>query len=273
MLLSLKRFLRVCAGLAGWLLFNFALIYLAYLVDTRTTPVADAADMVLTAVFFSLNLIIPTFLIYLRHKRRPSWINDEADRWLARRRSANEPRRQIYQKLLQQMLWIPSLLAMSVLLFLPESMGLVSHAFAGRAFNLNGHYLRLPLTSFITYHRDDRYVAILIGKGIGRVGVGPYLRGHPALSSLFFDAVQDPAHFNYQELYLRRERLTSQRTLPFGNESLTCWDLALRTYDPGPDFVRIKCLASTNDFTAGFDGLREDESTFYDVLERAETQK
>jgi hypothetical protein len=270
MLLSLKRLLRVCAVAAAWLLFNFGFLLLASFIDSwdEQRRFASTVGTLLAFGFFCVNLFLLGFSIYYRHRRRDLWMKEEAQRWLARRRKRSTQPVKGHQKAWRRMLWIPSTLALLVFLFLPESMGVVSHLFVGRTFNLNNHYLRTPLTSFVTTYRN-LYVGLLIGRGIGRVGLLPYVREKPPLSSIFFYAIQDPSNDNSLELYLGHEHLISERTLSFGNETLTCWHLAPRAFDPASDFVRIRCLASRNDFTAVFEGLRGDEATFYNLLETA----
>jgi hypothetical protein len=271
MLLSLKRAVRVCATVAGWLLFNFAISYLLSIAPS--IPYAhifgpDFPEGVLALVLLSGNLlVIPIFLIYYRHRRRDRWIQEEADRWLARRARKSTGAMRWRGRLVRKVLWIPSLFALAAFLFLPEALGMGLHLIFRGTADLNGHHIEVPITwwAFAGPHATgDLYLVARVGKGIGRVGFLPYWRHEPPLSSMGFYAISDPANDHSHDKPPAEEIVVSKRVLPFGGDALTCWELAVTA-----DVIRIDCVTSSNDFTAGFGGERADVSAFYKVLETA----
>src|SRR5262245_22117568 len=85
---SLKRAIRVCAAVGGWLVFEIGLLYLLFLAPSIPYAYmfgADFAELVFSVAFLASNILIPILLIYYRHRRRDRWIQEEADRWLANR--------------------------------------------------------------------------------------------------------------------------------------------------------------------------------------------
>jgi hypothetical protein len=265
--LSLKRALRVSAAIAGWLLFDFGFLFLTSLaVSTGFFAPSEFFDTTVAITFLGGNIVIAGVLIYFRYRRRGLWIKEEAERWLANRsEKSTAPARGWSLKARCRLLWIPSVLALLVFLFLPETMGIVSHLFSGRTFKLNTHRLRPPLTSFIS-SRQDLYLSALIGRGIARVGPQPYWRKEPPFSSLFFYAIHDQLRYDQ---FLTHDKVSLERTLPFGDEMLTCWHVFPRAGHMESRFVDIRCLASQNDITASFYGLDEDKAMFYEVLKNA----
>jgi len=218
-------------------------------------------------------MLIPMFLIYFRHRRRDRWIKEEAEEWLANRserRSA--PTRTWPNKVRRGALLVPSIVALAVFLFLPESMGIVSHLFSGRTVELNNHRLHTPVTSFIrSYHNS--YLNVLIGRGIGRVGLMPYWRQDPPFSSLFFYAILDPLNDHYSDEFLTREKVILERTMAFGDETLTCWQIIPKSGPVESDFIAVSCVTSKNDLTASFYGSRRDATVFYKILDDATESK
>lgn len=223
MLLSLKRALRVSAAIAASWLFYAAFFHLLVWIDLVSfgSTFAEAFEI---AVFF-LGLLFPlAALPYLRHRRRSQWIQEEAERWLARRaKGSDKIERSIrMRRLLRRMLWIPSLVALSIFLFLPESMGLVSHLFYPSAFMLNGHGVRPPLTSFV-YGDPNGYMNALVGRGIARVGFSPYWRMDPPLSSMEFSA-RDSSE-SWPVTFFADETAALDRTFGLGDETISCWQI------------------------------------------------
>jgi hypothetical protein len=270
MLLSLKRAGRVLAAITGWLLFNFVLGYLDFVVPSIPYTFAFGADfleIVFAVVFLSGNLlIIPFCLIYYRHSRRDRWIQEEAERWLAKRSAQSGTPVSIWSgKMRRRLLWLPSLLALTVFLFEPEAMGIVSHIFDRQSHDLNGHLLHTPLTSFV-HNQGNLFVSALIGRGIGRVGPLPYMRKSMPISSLFFYGVVNPRLDHYRDWFLTSDNVRSRRTLPFGSETITCADVTSGLDAPGSDLVEIACRSFNNDISADFYGIRDDVNEFYEIL-------
>lgn len=240
MSLSLKRALRVSAAVAGWLLFDFGFLCLILIAENAGlfTP-GEFFPTIVAITFLGSNILIAGFLIYFRHRRRSLWIKEEAERWLANRsEKLTAPARGWSRKARCRLLWIPSVLALLVFLFLPETMSIISHLFSGQTFKLNTHRLRPPLISFIS-SRQNLYLSVLMGRGIARVGPLPYWRHEPPFSSLFFYANHDRLKYDQ---FLTRDKVLLERTLPFGDEMLTCWRVFPRA---GPwNLVSLKSDAS-----------------------------
>lgn len=273
MSLTLKRALRVFGAVAGWLGFGYGWGYLLYRLEESEIVIPGGfVEAGMEMVFLGGVILIPAFALYYRHKRRDLWIKEEADRWLADRSAPLTERARIWSKRLRRtMLLTPSAFALLVFLFLPEAMGVTSHLFLGTSFVLAHHRLRPPLTSFIQSYRN-LYVHALLGRGIGRVGFLPYWRGEPPLWDMFFYANPDP-HNHWRETYMAREKTILARTLPFGNETLTCWEILSRSEAAESDPIRIECLTSQNDLGAQFYGPRVDAAVFYDVIANATEAK
>jgi hypothetical protein len=150
--LSLKRALQVSAAIAGWILFDFGFLSLTLVVESAGlfNP-SEYFDTIVAITFLGSNILIAGFLIYFRYRRRDLWIKEEAERWLANRpEKLTGPARGWSREARCRLLWIPSVVALLVFLFLPETMGIVSHLFSGQTFKLNTQSLRPPLTSFIS---------------------------------------------------------------------------------------------------------------------------
>jgi hypothetical protein len=266
MLLTLKRTLRVSSAVAAWIFLNVGFAYLAHFLDVPDSPYVDdgTVQSVFTLIFLGANLLIPIFLIYYRHRRRDLWIKEEAGRWLAQRSAPGAERARLRRRRLRHVvLWIPSVLALLVLLFLPESIGITSHLFYGYSFALARHKITLPLTAYVATYRNQ-YVTAFIGHGIGRAGLVPHL-----YSSLFFYAEPNPSN-GWRKRDLARGNIVVAREPSFGSETLTCYFVSKTTES---DPIKIECLASQNDLYGEFYGLRMDLPMFYKVLEDATETK
>jgi len=275
--LPYKRAARLCATLTGWFLFDYAFVLaMDHWGDSEFFAEGGIAAEFLLLCFLAINILIPIVLIYIRHKRRAKWIEEEAEEWLANRFATPIPRTNAWPRQVRRhMLWIPSLIALAVFLFEPETAGIVSHLFYGRSVALDHYRFQFPLTSWITYSGGNGVVAIL-EPGIARVGPISYWQKGPPISSLSIHLIYNSIDGNSRRPS-DSEKIVSRRTIPFGKETLTCWDIFpsryLRSSLPNVDIADITCLASTNDFVMYFAGRRIDASIFYEILEKAkETQ-
>jgi hypothetical protein len=216
------------------------------------------------------NAVVVGSVLYYRYKTRNRWVQAEANRWLARRSRQPSDTYQRRKKLVRRLLWIPSLVAMVVFLFLPEAIGIVQHLSNTGAASLNHHRIQVPLTW--CFRSGGNYLVATTEKGIGRVGPLQYWRGDPPISEMRFFALSGPSKSRPYDEPPERAITSSRRTLPFGMEMLTCWEIvAARHYLPPQ--VSIQCTSSMNDFIATFEGRRADVSGFYDLLERATETK
>jgi hypothetical protein len=257
-----KRVLRVFAVIVMCLFWEVGLVYILAFVSDHVPDWRNLSEIKI----FGGNILIPASLIFYRHKRYKPWIKEEAENWVANRSAEGIARTKKWHRAFWRgMLWIPSLIALSVFLFLPEAMGLVSHTFDLQFHDLNGHRVHTPLTSYVRSYKN-LYVSALIGRGIGRVGPLPYIQKELPLSSLFFYAIVNPRLDHYRDRFLTSDNVRSRRTLSFGSEMMTCADVTSQLDASTSDLVQIECLSSDNDVSADFYGLREDVSTFYEML-------
>jgi hypothetical protein len=274
MSLAFKRFLRVFVAIAAWLFLDFCLGYLASVLF-NPDPFAGIGFLT-TAVllaFLGVNLLTPILLMYCRHKRRNIWLREEAERWLAARSAKPiTPAKRRLQKLRRGMLWVPSIFALWVLLFLPESWGIASHIVEGGSVNLNGNRIAIPLTWVITSNGNisgQSFAQVLVGRGIGRVGFIPYLRREELIAHLSLHGLSyDQRDHGYSPVP-RNANILSSRTVAFGTESLFCSDIA---YGKGPrldsDQAEIYCATPASGIVVYFYGSRTLSNEFYGLLER-----
>jgi hypothetical protein len=269
--LPLKRALRTFAILAGWLLFNLGFVHLvASMEDSWWLVPGGVAESIVGTTFLVSNVVIPALLIYWRYKRRGQWIAEEANEWLTKRQNEPSTLRKRNRAILRGLLWLPSLTAMTVFLFLPETMGLVSHLFCGPSVALGKHRMVVPITSFVRIGKlptgESLYLNVLLGKGICRVGLGPYWQKEPPFSTFFYYANPDTNDHSRDD-FLSHDTILSKRTIEFGDETIACWEVAnhRREYEP---VTRVECRTSKNDLSAGYYGLREDLPEFYNTLSR-----
>jgi len=257
-----KRALRLFAVMATCLLWEVGLVYILAFVSDHVPNWRDLYGM----MFFGGNILIPAALIVYRRKRYKLWIKEEAENWLANRAAQSiASTKRWHRTFWRSLLWTPSLIALAVFLFLPEAMGVLSHAFDLQSHDLNGHRLHTPPTSLVRNY-NNLYVSALIGRGIGRIGPLPYLRKEPPLSSLFFYAIVNPQLDHYRDWFLTSDDVRSRRTLSFGSEMMTCADVTSNLDASTSTLVHIECLSSNNDVSADFYGLHEDVNTFYEML-------
>lgn len=252
------------------------LAILFYLVETffRHTPYYyGMADL---AVVFANVFVFSVFMFY-RARTRDASIKAEAERWLQLRLGERSnpalPRR---KQLVKRLLWLPTAIVLASALFLPEIAGILSHVWHGRTLTLQRFHVRTPLTWIL--ETDERnYCWAFIGKGIGRIGVTPYLRQEPPFSEILFYAASD-MEFVHDDVYLKKVQILSQRSMQVGDRVLNCWD----TVPPHPfdkavkldySLADIGCESKPYDFGAHFSGSRTDSEWFYDTLRNVTVTK
>jgi hypothetical protein len=181
----------LCAILTSWFLFDYGFVLaMDHWSDSEFLAEGGIAAALLLLCFLAINILIPIVLIYIRHKRRAKWIEEEVEEWLANRLATPIPRSTAWPRQVRRnLLWIPSLIALAVFLFEPETAGIVSHLFYGRSVTLDHHRFQLPLTSWITYSGASGVVAIL-ESGIARVGPISYWQKGPPISSFNITTVR-----------------------------------------------------------------------------------
>jgi hypothetical protein len=219
----------------------------------------------LITVFVVGNVLMNALLVYYRHKTRERWIRAEAAKWLNRR-----GRRKERHKAARLSLWLPSIIALWVLLFLP---------FATHVIHPSSHYLpnyRIPMpwawTAVPVCFGDTCWVdAVISSKGRGRFGMTPFWP-KAQLSMVSFGTTRS----DYSDASDWRPRGVSQLTmadLNVGNMPLKCWqyvspnDLFDRQLvGLGADVMAWSVVCGNRTFYANFFGRAEDLPAFYSVL-------
>lgn len=211
------------------------------------------------------NVVLIGSIFRFRYKRRHKWLREEADRWLAHRSRFLSGAYRRRSRLIRKGLWLPSLLALTILLFPLESFGILTHLFYPRAV-VNGYHVAVPITWWVVDENPHDLVA-LAGKGIGRIGPMPYWQLEFPVSDMGFYAIEDPAQDRFFD-GLPAPEIAPTRTLKFGNGELMCWESG-RLKVPS-----VRCVSSKNDLAAFFDGDdRADLDAFYQVVERVTESK
>jgi hypothetical protein len=215
------------------------------------------------------NALMIGLLLYHRQKSRDRWINEEAERWLARR-SLREltATSSWWKKLRRGMLWVPTLVVLAVFLFLPESLGIASHL----VWKISVDPYRLPIPpTWIIVVNGDHYMWVVAARGIGRVGPTSYWRKEEPASEMTFSSY--PTSFIPHQMGPPPDaKVLSRHDFPFGTENLICLDVIrfaeTRPNPPDPASAEVICSAERNNLAATFSGWRTDLPGFYDVLQR-----
>jgi hypothetical protein len=259
-----------------WVAYLCIFAILLYLVETlfRHTPYYySMADL---AVVFANVFMFSVFMFY-RARTRDAWIKAEAERWLQLRSGErSNPAPPWRKRLVKRLLWLPTAIVLASALFLPEIAGVLSHVWHGRTLILQRFHVRTPLTWIL--ETDERsYCWAFIGKGIGRIGITPYLHQEPPFSEILFYAASDRG-FVRDEVYLEKVQILSQRSMRVGDRTLNCWDIV----PPHPRNEAVKldysladigCESMPYDFWAHFSGPRTDSELFYDTLRNVTVTK
>lgn len=246
-----------------------ALVYIVFL----RTPFYGLAQAI---ALVTGNAVMFVLLFHHRSETRDRWINDEAQQFLASRSLlGGAPLSKWQKKIRRGMIWAPTLFVLFVFLFFPEFLGIVSHL-AGQP-SLDQCRLEIPLTWIVadnsSSYVDSRLVGsgvwIVAGKGIGRAGLPAYWRKDEPVSEMTFSS----APYNPNDVWLPTHlTVLSRREVPFGHESLICWDIIpypdTRPKPIDPAFAEIICPPGKNGFGAHFSGWRTDSPMFYTVLLR-----
>jgi len=221
------------------------------------------------------NAAVLVLLFHYRSETRDRWVNDEAQKFLARRPlQGGTPQSKWRKKIRRGMIWAPTLFALVAFLFFPEFLGIVSHL-SGQP-SLDQYRLEIPLTWIVadtsSSYVDSRLVGsevwVVAGKGIGRVGLTTYWRKEEPVSEMTFSS----APYTPNDVWLpAHPKVLSTREVSFQNEMLICWDIIpypdTRPKPIDPAFAEIICPAGKNGFGAHFSGWRTDSATFYKTLQ------
>lgn len=265
----LKRLLLFFAE-AGILLlglvFSITASFLAY-------RLSDGDGPTVFVFFCPLTLSVVGFFLFRRRTRQ--WkIQYDAANFLKYRASQRlNPRRAERLRVLSRYLtWTPCLVVCSVLPFIPEAVGIGSRLFVSRNSSVGKYRVQIPIT-WIYDGLQESCVAVMTAPGIGRIGFESYWRREVPLSEMSICPLPHPADEIAPNVNLEGETVLSSLSMPFGNETLTCWDLIHNNPFVGssptdPSIADISCTTETDDFYAHFIGWRGDTSTFYETLRK-----
>jgi len=263
----MKKVVRSFAFGVGYVLAYFlVLILFLYAADAVATNFQIHNTEVVAFVFG--NALMLGSLFYFRHKTRDKRIRAEAEEWLAER---SEPivharRRRIWRAAL----WMPSALVLVIFVFLPETVGLVSHLFCGPTVRLGQYRLKIPLT-WIVATSSDSSAWVIAGKGIARVGFREYWRGEEPISEISIYVGSDSSEIS--GWYLSHAKVLSKQVLKLGQEELMCLDIIsyadARPLPINSSVAEIYCSGGQGRLNASFSGQRSDSSAFYGLLRSA----
>ena len=207
-------------------------------------------------------------LALYRRRMRDKNILSEAEAYLSSRTTQSIQALRQSGKLERRALWGPTGLVLVLFVFFPETFGLISHLFYGRLAQLGPYRVETPLTWTIFDERDSG-VFLLPGKGIARVGLGPYRR-REELGSASFAFIPESERSN-ADWYLKYRKPLSEQRLSLGKRTFICWNFVpwyeASTVETRASFVDVACRTEDRDFSATFSGERGEVATFYHVLE------
>lgn len=172
-------------------------------------------------------------------------------------------------------LWFPTLIAVLVVLFLPQSCGLVGHLRYGAAQTLSHFRIRIPwnwwMWARFSQINGDGSIEVLFGPGIAQVGFRPYLSGRPPLSSVSFSWHEKTAWDRQTDR--ENAKAPPNREFHIGADRLKCWELPLQDRLhrlANPPLWIVDCAASRvmegHEFSAGFLGQKGDIPSFYEAV-------
>ena len=228
----------------------------------------DSVDLVIVIV----NVIMFGALKIYRHRTRKQWISAEAKKWLsipARERIGPIASRR--RKLLAGILWIPCVLVLMVSLFASEATGIATHMFQSGTVVLGQYRIRTPLT-WVILSDQKSYLWTIATPGIGRIGFKRYWLRETPVSEMSLYPVPHPEPQLTKNVPLDGQTVLEKRSIQFGKQTLTCWDLIhnnkfVGSYPTDPAIADIACSTENDDFYAHFSGWRGDTSAFYETLQ------
>jgi hypothetical protein len=197
-------------------------------------------------------------------------IREEAEDWLAKRARGLMPYRAKSRTGKRVAIWIPTIVVTVLLLFFPETFGILLHVMYPTSGKLLRYRVSFPATWMVgDTSMNESHTWAFAGafecKGPFRAGLTRYTHGNPPASAMeFWDSPGgDPATRQPPS-----GTLFSTRTFPLGKDSITC-----REYIPtylhwqGNEDVRlIECSTPRRDFFASFGGDWSAVPYFYRTL-------
>ena len=218
-------------------------------------------------------------LLAIRRKTRKWKINYAAEKWLRQR--SKPPVSSAYarrsRRLLQSLLWLPSLCAALVLCFSP----LASHVlYSGRLIDFR---VPIPWAWAVVYRYQNPGLfssvdALIASNGLGRFGVTPFWQKHANYSVASFAVYTWSLNSEDERQmdFLRHMNATDISTSEFtvGELHFSCVEyLTHYARFPALSGFSVDCESTAGNgkghFGAALFGRREDVPAFYDVLRQA----
>ena len=229
----------------------------------------------LFAVVLPVVLVAMLWTLVLLTRRLRKWgVRAEAERWLAEKRTGVSQRdRKWRNRGIRIAVCIPTLIALAVFLFLPETWGLATHLRWRQCGQLMGYRAPLPKSWVIFYcwgasDTGKSYVTGFIERGMARGG-SPLREGAVSWWTVDTKSLTRDEMTDYDRWPPKPEGILDRRAIKIGSENLECIDY-LPSYPP--DYlIRSKAIAHVDcsgmgRLHANFNGSRRDLDAFYRVL-------
>jgi hypothetical protein len=228
----------------------------------------------LTLFLFLLIVIGGADSVAFQRITRERFIREQALKPLLNRTRKSNPGRGYWRKAARRwVVCIPILAAVTLSLFVPETLGMVSHLFHRGSGRLLGYRISIPIHWMIFGEGPDidgtrtfSLVAAYQCKGVFRAGITSYWRRSPPASEMvFYGEPQGDPEFRMPP----NDTIIATRTLPFANGTIICWEWIPRYVLGERDrLLSITCATSHRDFIASFGGDRGDAPDFYRTVQR-----
>ena len=265
----LKRIIRAVlttAAIALGVLIQLAVVFLALFLLPDQVANQIAIPILLVSPFL---IGTGSYFIYQRVIGQAA-IRAEAERWLAQRslRSRQLDARIRWAKNIA--VWIPAIVVGGILLFLPETFGIVTQIFRPGPAKLIGYEVRFPIGWMVFFDNsildsEYSYAKAFECKGPLRSGLRRALRFAPRSSTMSFSASRK--RIQAYPAAARGQTLAEHR-VPLANEWLDCREYVLvrGETDEDQDARAVDCRNADGTFLASFYGDRGSIPTFYQTL-------
>jgi uncharacterized membrane protein len=257
--MTLNNIIRVTAFILAYIFAVLGVEYSWYRFYVDSYLSSGTEILILIAVNLAFLIV---FLLY-RHKTREHRLEEEANRYLARRaRERALPKAANRRRIRRRLLWVPSVLVSITSFFVPETVGTASHISSSRTATLDKYRVKTPITWIIRY-QQGQYIWAFTAPGVGRIGITGYWRGEVPTSEMSFYPIHDPENQFDKNVPLNDATILAKHIFRLGGESLTCWDLIHHNKFVGPSpidpsIADVGCSGDSEHFYAHFDGWRGD---------------
>ncbi len=218
--------------------------------------------------------MLSTFVFLVRKSGK--WtVQAEAERWLAERQSGVSQRDRAWRNRgIRIAVCIPSLIALAIFLFLPETWGLVTHLRWRHCGDLAGYKVNLPANWIVFYYQSEEptgrsYVNGFIGRSIVRGG-NPWRYG--SASSWVFgtwgSGDTDRTDTVYNHWPPKPDDIVNRRTIRIGTAALVCveyWPSHPWATERNRTTEHVSC-SGVDRLHATYNGPPQDIDAFYRVL-------